>query len=76
MIQEILQKLGIKSIDDLKPSDRATYIQWSAPAQSCNYGLTKLSNSGTCGIAQQPARVRSGLVCDSTAKVDRPAFDS
>ena len=30
MIKEILQKLGIRSIDNLKQDERATYMQWFA----------------------------------------------
>jgi len=30
MLDQILQKLGLKSIDDLKPAERATWVQWSA----------------------------------------------
>jgi hypothetical protein len=29
MLERILQKLGIKSIDDLKPSEKATWVAWS-----------------------------------------------
>ena len=29
MLQALLEKLGIKNIDDLKPAERATYIQWA-----------------------------------------------
>jgi len=30
MIDQILQKLGLKSIDDLKPAEKATWMQWAA----------------------------------------------
>jgi hypothetical protein len=30
MIDQILQKLGIRSIDDLKPAERATWMQWTS----------------------------------------------
>ena len=29
MIDQILQKLGLKSIDDLKPAEKSTWMQWS-----------------------------------------------
>jgi len=29
MLDRILQKLGIKSIDDLKPAEKATWVAWS-----------------------------------------------
>ncbi|HEY1757949.1 MAG TPA: hypothetical protein VGG72_21445 [Bryobacteraceae bacterium] len=29
MLELILQKLGLKSIDDLKPAERATWMQWA-----------------------------------------------
>ena len=29
MLEQILQKLGLKSIDDLKPAERATWGEWS-----------------------------------------------
>ena len=29
MLSELLEKLGIKSIDDLKPSEQATYTKWA-----------------------------------------------
>ena len=29
MLQDILQKLGLKSIDDLKPAEKATWMQWA-----------------------------------------------
>jgi hypothetical protein len=30
MIDQILQKLGIKSIDDLKPAEKATWMAWAS----------------------------------------------
>lgn len=30
MLELILQKLGLKSIDDLKPAEKATWMQWAA----------------------------------------------
>lgn len=30
MLDQILQKLGLKSIDDLKPAERATWMQWAS----------------------------------------------
>ena len=30
MIDQILHKLGVKSIDDLKPAERATWLAWSS----------------------------------------------
>lgn len=30
MIDQILQKLGLKSIDDLTPTERETWTQWTA----------------------------------------------
>jgi hypothetical protein len=29
MLEQILQKLNLKSIDDLKPAERATWMQWT-----------------------------------------------
>src|SRR5580700_3767186 len=29
MLDQILQKLGLKSIDDLKPAEKATWMQWA-----------------------------------------------
>ena len=29
MLEQILQKLNLKSIDDLKPAERATWMQWA-----------------------------------------------
>jgi hypothetical protein len=29
MLEQILQKLGLKSIDDLKPAEKATWMQWA-----------------------------------------------
>ena len=29
MLESILQKLGIKSLDDLKPAEKATWVAWS-----------------------------------------------
>jgi hypothetical protein len=30
MLERILQQLGLKSIDDLKPAEKATWMQWAA----------------------------------------------
>lgn len=30
MLDQILQKLGLKSIDDLKPAERVTWMQWAS----------------------------------------------
>ena len=30
MLDQILQKLGLKSIDDLKPAEKATWMQWAS----------------------------------------------
>lgn len=29
MLEQILTKLGLKSIDDLKPAEKATWMQWA-----------------------------------------------
>ena len=29
MLEQILQKLNLKSIDDLKPAEKATWMQWA-----------------------------------------------
>jgi hypothetical protein len=42
MLEQILKKLGLKSIDDLKPAEKATWLQWATVLGKADISLDDL----------------------------------